>query len=101
MTIHVTIGKDEIHLSELMAAAQRGEEVLLDTVDGHRVRLTPVIADIPLTEEQVEARAAKRRAAFGMWRDKYETLQDLDLSVFKTSDEEIEERYRRKFGDLR
>ncbi len=104
MTIHVKIDESDTQLLALRAAAMRGEEIVLDVEGQPSVRLAVVTRPVPaeaLTPEQLEERAAKRRAALGMWRHKYDKMPDLDISIFQTSDEEIEERYRRKFGDLR
>jgi prevent-host-death family protein len=97
MTIHVNIGEAKTRLSELIAAALRGEEVVLDKAGAPQVKLVPI-------EEAEKARreaiAAKRKAAFGMWADKYRHLHGtaaLDVPPSMT-DEEYEERIRRKFG---
>ena len=97
MTIHVNIGEAKTRLSQLVAAALRGEEVVLQKAGTPQVKLVPV-------EEAEKARreetAAKRRAALGIWADKYRHLHGTDaLDVPPAmTDEEIEERFRRKFG---
>jgi prevent-host-death family protein len=97
MTIHVNIGEAKTRLSELIAAALRGEEVVLDKAGAPQVRLTPIV-------EAEEARcneiAARRKAAFGMFADKYRHLHGTDALDVPPSmtDEEVEERFRRKFG---
>lgn len=93
MTIHVNIGEAKTRLSELVAAALRGEEVILSKAGDPQVRLTPVAEK---TREQREEIARKRKAALGMWRKEFEGY-DLTIPPSMT-DEEVEERWRRKFG---
>jgi prevent-host-death family protein len=93
MTIHVNIGDAKTRLSQLIAAALRGEEIVLDKAGKPQVRLVPVQK---ASEEERERIAAKRRAAFGMWAKEFEGFStDIPPSM---TDEELEERYRRKFG---
>lgn len=98
MTIHVNIGEAKTRLSELLAAAARGEEVVVNKAG------VPYATLVPRPEAQAverEALAAKRKAAFGFLADKYRHLHGTDaLDVPPPmSDEEYEERIRRKFGD--
>lgn len=60
MTIHVNIGEAKTRLSELVAASERGEEVVIARAGKPAVRLQPVSP----AQDVVEA----RRRAFGMWR---------------------------------
>lgn len=93
MTIHVNIGDAKTRLSQLIAAALRGEEIVLDKAGKPQVRLVPVQK---ASEEERERIAAKRRAAIGMWAKEFEGFStDVPPSM---TDEELEERYRRKFG---
>lgn len=97
MTIHVNIGEAKTRLSELVAAALRGEEVILQRGGQPKVRLTP----LPEAEEMEKAaRAAKRAAAIGFLADKYRHLHGTDALDVPPSmtDEEYEERIERKFG---
>ncbi|HMP45379.1 MAG TPA: type II toxin-antitoxin system prevent-host-death family antitoxin [Sphingopyxis sp.] len=96
MTIHVNIGEAKTRLSELVAAALRGEEVIVQRDGQPKVRLVP----LPEAEAmEREALAAKRRAAFGFAREKYAHLPPEAFDVPPSmTDEEIEERYQRKFG---
>jgi prevent-host-death family protein len=97
MTIHVNIGEAKTRLSELVAAALRGEEVVLDKAGDPQVRLVPVPeADQARRKEIV----AKRKAAFGALAHKYRHLHGTDALDVPPSmtDEELEERFRRKFG---
>ena len=68
MTIHVNIGAAKTRLSQLIAAALRGEEVVLDKDGKPQVRLVPV-EEVSAAER--ERLAAKRRAAFGMWAKEF------------------------------
>ena len=45
-----------------------------------------------------EERRAKRRLAIGMWKHLVGD-REIDVRALKPTDAEIEERYRRKFGD--
>ncbi|OJU89163.1 MAG: hypothetical protein BGO06_27830 [Shinella sp. 65-6] len=96
MTIHVNIGEAKTRLSELVAAALRGEEVVLDKAGEPKVRLVALPEAVALENE---ARAAKRRAAIGFARDKYKHLPPEAFDVPPSmTDEEYEERIQRKFG---
>jgi len=96
MTIHVNIGEAKTRLSELIAAAMRGEEVVLDKAGAPQVKLMPM----PEAEKaRREAIAAKRKAAFGFAREKYAHLPPEAFDVPSSmTDEQYEERIRRKFG---
>lgn len=96
MTIHVNIGEAKTRLSELIAAALRGEEVVLDKAGTPQVKLVPVAEAEQARREEI---AAKRKAAFGMLAAKYAHLRPEDTIVPPSmTDEEIEERFQRKFG---
>lgn len=93
MTIHVNIGQAKTRLSELVAAAVRGEEVVLAKAGDPQVRLVPVAERQELDNT---ARAAKRRSALGMWKGVI-TAEQATIPPSMT-DEELEERWNRKFG---
>ncbi|MGF1549747.1 MAG: type II toxin-antitoxin system Phd/YefM family antitoxin [Sphingomonadaceae bacterium] len=96
MAIHVNIGEAKTRLSQLIAAALRGEEVVLQKAGEPKVRLVP----LPEAEQTEKAeRAARRAAAIGFAREKYARLppEAFDVPSLMT-DEEWEERYQRKFG---
>ena len=93
MTIHVNIGEAKTRLSELVAAALRGEEVVLQKAGTPQVRLVP-LEDASRAER--EAIAKQRVAAIGMYKEAFEGF-DLDIGPSMT-DEEVEARFRRKFG---
>jgi antitoxin (DNA-binding transcriptional repressor) of toxin-antitoxin stability system len=60
MTIHVNIGEAKTRLSELLAAALRGEEVVLQRAGVPMATLVPKPEAMAIERE---ARAAKRKAA--------------------------------------
>ncbi len=93
MTIHVNIADDDIRLSELVAAAKRGEEVILDEAGIPQFRLTPIM---PVSDGSPEAIVARRMATLGIWKD----LIPEEESIVPPSmtDKEWEERFERKFG---
>jgi prevent-host-death family protein len=96
MTIHVNIGEAKTRLSELLAAALRGEEVVLQKAGVPQAKLVP----LPEAEQARRAEiAAKRKAAFGALAAKYAHLRPEDTIVPPSmTEEEIEERFQRKFG---
>lgn len=94
MTIHVNIGKAKARLSELVAAAVRGEEVILQRDGQPQVRLTPVAEQ---TEEELEKIAEERRSAFGLWREELAGY-DTSIAALKRDNADPDERFRRKFG---
>ena len=96
MTIHVNIGQAKTRLSELVAAALRGEDVVLDKAGAPQVKLVPVPEAEQARREEI---AAKRKAAFGALAAKYAHLRPEDTIVPPSmTEEEIEERFQRKFG---
>ena len=92
MGIHVNIGEAKTRLSALVAAAMRGETVILSKAGEPQVRLVPVV-DQAADLEQV---AAKRRAAMGMWRDAFDGF-DTSIAALKADHSDPDERFRRKF----
>lgn len=96
MTIHVNIGEAKTRLSELLAAAARGEEVVVDKAGVPYATLVPRPEAVAVERE---ARAAKRKAAFGCLAEKYKDYppEAFDIPPSMT-DEEYEERIKRKFG---
>jgi prevent-host-death family protein len=60
MTIHVNIGEAKTRLSELVAAAKRGEDVIIQRAGEPEVRLVPVDPD-----RHRKAIAEQRRKWFG------------------------------------
>ena len=95
MGIHVNIGEAKTRLSALVAAAMRGETVILSKAGEPQVRLVPVVdeaADLELT-------AAKRKSAMGMWREAFEGF-DTSIAALKAGHSDADERFRRKFGPV-
>lgn len=70
MTIHVNIGEAKTRLSELVAAAKRGEEVIIARAGEPEVRLVPVDPDRHRREI-----AQKRRRFYGSLKGK---IADVD-----------------------
>jgi prevent-host-death family protein len=68
MTIHVNIGEAKTRLSQLVAAALRGEEVVLQKAGQPQVRLVPVEE---ASRAEREAIAKRRVAAIGMFKDAF------------------------------
>ena len=93
MTKHFNVGEAKAQLSKLIDAAVRGEDVVIDHAGKPRVRLVPT--ESALSEES-EKIAAKRRAFIGSWKEAFEGW-DTDIGPSMT-DEEVEERFQRKFG---
>lgn len=60
MTIHVNIGQAKTRLSELIAAARRGEDVVIAHAGKPAVKLVPVAP-----EDDWAAIIARRKAFFG------------------------------------
>ena len=78
MTIQVNIGEAKTRLSELLAAAARGEEVVVNKAG------VPYATLVPRPEAQAverEAIAAKRKAAFGCLAAKYAHLPDEAFAI--------------------
>jgi len=96
MTIHVGIGEYRTRLSELVTAALRGEEVVLQKAGEPQVRLVAIPEAIALERATC---AAKRAAAIGFAREKYKELppEAFDVPPSMTN-EDYDERIERKFG---
>lgn len=94
MGIHVNIGEAKDRLSELIAASERGEEVVIARAG------KPVARLVPIAEAEQQKRreiAARRMAAFGMFKEAFEGY-DLSLEALKADRPDPDERERRKFG---
>lgn len=94
MTMHVNVGEAKTRLSELLAAAARGEEIVVNKAGVPYATLVPRPEALALERE---ARAAKRKAAFGCLANEYKDVPPFEIMPSMT-DEEIEERFKRKFG---
>jgi len=85
MGIHVNIGEAKDRLSQLIAAAKRGEDVIIARAGVPEVRLTAVVSD-----EAKLALAAKRRAFVGSMKssakleafDWFKPMSDEELKLF-------------------
>ena len=93
MAIEVDIAEAENRLSELVAAAVRGEEVILSMAGVPLARLVPVAQK---TEGKREAVVARRLATLGVWKGR--TGTDNVTVPPSMTDEAMEERWQRKFG---
>lgn len=93
MAAHVNIGEAKTRLSELVAAALRGEEVVLDEAGAPQARSVPV-GDAGAAAR--ERRIAKRRAAMGMFADAF---RDHDLSLAALKQDRDPDRRERKAVD--
>lgn len=93
MTIHVNIGEAKTRLSELLRAIRAGERVIIQRDGKPEAELIPARSDQPITREQI---AARRAAAFGMYREAFAGC-DTSLEALKADRVDSDERMRRKF----
>lgn len=93
MTIHVTIGEAEKRLSELVAAAVRGEDVVLQEAGAPQVRFV-AIARPELSLAEREAIVARRVAAMDKWQKEFEGF-DLSIEALKADRPDPDEKIRR------
>ncbi len=101
----IEIGEAQTSLPELVAAASRGEEVILSEAGVPQARIVPlgtrtieqiIAAEKAMTPKEIEERRARRRAAFGMFKHLVkEPVPGIEPCM---TDEELEERWNRKFG---
>ena len=96
MTIHVNIGDAQTRLSELVAAAVRGEEVVLEKSGAPQVRLV-AIARPELTLAEREAIVARRMAALAEWNKEFKGF-DLSIEALKADRPDPDERERKALG---
>ena len=94
MTIHVNIGEAKTRLSELVAAARRGEEVVVNKAGVPQIRFTAID---PEDSRDGDAIVARRMRALGMYRHLVKGDPPL-VRDLKPTDDEIEDHYRKKFG---
>ncbi|MEZ5743778.1 MAG: type II toxin-antitoxin system prevent-host-death family antitoxin [Sphingomonadaceae bacterium] len=94
MTIHVNIGEAKTRLSELLRAMHAGERVIIARDGKPDAELVPVREGRQLSREEI---AAKRRAAFGMYRDAFKGFET-SLEALKADRVDSEERLRRRRG---
>lgn len=93
MTKHFNVGEAKAQLSKLIDAAVRGEDVYIDHAGKPKVKLVPTESAITAEAEKI---AAKRAAFIGSWKEAFEGW-DTDNGPSMT-DQEVEERFQRKFG---
>jgi prevent-host-death family protein len=93
MTIHVNISEAKTRLSELVTAALRGEDVVLNKAGRPVARLVPEPEAAALEREVI---AAKRRALYGRHAGKF-TEEELTIPD-ESADEYEDRRFERKFG---
>lgn len=96
MGIHVSIGDAEKRLAELVAAALRGEEVILDAEGSAAVRLVAITPG-PMTDAERRSVAERRRVALTEVRKAFDGA-DLSLAALKADRVDSDERFERKFG---
>ena len=94
MTINVNIGEAKTRLSELVAAAVRGEDVIVQKAGLPQVRLVPVEE---ASRVEREAIAKRRMAAIGKWKNEFEGY-DLSIEALKADRPAAEERERKALG---
>jgi prevent-host-death family protein len=92
--MHVNIGEAKTRLSELVAAAVRGQDIVLDKAGEPQVRLVPVAASQAADHGVI---AARRAAAFGMWKDAFHGF-DTSLSALKADHADPDARFGRLLG---
>lgn len=91
MVSQVNIGDAKTRLSELVAAAVRGEEIVLARAGEPQVRLVPLAEASAARGQRM---LAKRRAALGMLEQEMASL-DLSLTALKAGRGDFGERERR------
>jgi prevent-host-death family protein len=100
MTIHVPVEELQRRFTEVAAAAERGEDVIVFQSGTPPVRLVALERRPPppdqRTPEQRKIDAEKRISAFGMYAKEFEGWDTLVPPSM--TDEEVEARWRRKFG---
>ena len=79
MATHVNIGDAKIRLSELVAAAVRGEDIILDRAGYPQVRLVPIATT---AESEGERLSKQRQNAIGIFRQEAHGL-DIDIKALK------------------
>lgn len=86
MSIHVNIGEAKDRLSQLIAAAKRGEEVIIARAGKPEVRLTVVEASADAARE---AKAAQLRAVLGSFKGRLD--MDIDWTAPSMTEDDVTE----------
>ena len=94
MGMQFNIGEAKDRLSQLVAAARRGEEVVIALAGRPQVKLVPV-EDV--WELEREAEIARRMSAFGMFKDTY-NAEAVERATAPMSDDDLEELYGSKWS---
>lgn len=94
MTIQVNIAEAKARLSELVAASLKGEDVVLSRAGVPQARIVPMAE---AEAAMIEARAAKRRAAFAKYR-KLAKGDGMPIEVFQNLYPDPDAEYERQFG---
>ncbi len=94
MTIHVNIGEAKTRLSQLIAAALKGEDVVLDKDGQPQVRLVAIES---ASEKQRERIIARRRAAIGRWAKEFEGIDTSPEAI--RAERHYSEARRKLYGD--
>lgn len=94
MTIHVDSADFGKRMTELVAAAIRGETVVLDEAGRPQVQLVRMNA---AADETLDAIRTRRSAAFGIWSTAFDGF-DTSIAALKADHADPDERFRRKFG---
>jgi prevent-host-death family protein len=94
MSVHVNIAQAKARLSELVAAAVRGEDVVLDRAGKPQVRL---VAVTEASVSEIARRAEKRKLAVGMYAHLVGD-RSIDVCRIKLTEAEQGAEYDRKFG---
>jgi len=94
MSIQVNIGEAKTQLSKLIAAAKRGEDIVIALAGQPQVKLVPVEG---IQELEREAEIARRMSAFGMFKDTC-NVEAIERATAPMSDEELEDLYGSKWS---
>jgi prevent-host-death family protein len=94
MTMQFNIGEAKDRLSQLVAAARRGEDIVIALAGQPQVKLVPVEG---IQELEREAEIARRMSAFGMFQDTC-NAEAIKRATAPMSDEELEDLYGSKWS---
>lgn len=94
MAMQLNMGEAKDRLSQLVAAARRGEDVVIALAGRPQVKLVPVEG---IQEFEREAEIARRMSAFGMFKDKY-NVEAVERATASMSDEDLEDLYGSKWS---